>query len=71
MGSKLHFEFECNEGVERGQRDLRGRAEGFLVLSGNKAQGEEETAKTGFRGEALGGPRPHIKLATWFLAALS
>lgn len=55
----------------RGKRDFRAWAEGFLVSSGNKAQGQDETAKMEFRGEALGAPRLFMKLATWFLAAFS
>lgn len=53
------------------QREERFQGEGFLVLSGAKAQGEGETAKTEFRSEALEAPRLLMKLATWLLAAFS
>lgn len=71
-GYKSHFEHDCREHVTTEGREISGRERGgFLVWSGNKAQGEDETAKMEFRGEALEAPRLFMKLATWFLAAFS
>lgn len=71
-GNKSHFEHDCREHVTTEGREISGRERGDSWSGlGNKAQGEDETAKMEFRGEALEAPRLFMKLATWFLAAFS